>query len=255
MTTLLHERGTLGFALTAHARGAVGRLLEVLASGRGRDALAARARRARVDRAAGAPLHELPLAGTPRAHRRPRPRGLGREAALVGGEPAADEARARAARARTALLDDGWWQLTSSSAAAATRSRPAPPRSSATSSPSACSACRGRADGLLAHRRAAGAEARRRALARGPLPARPRLGADRPTAGGARLAGVVVAEEDGGAGLGFVEEALLLEELGCALPRPLPRDVARAAVAGRRAAGRGRGRRASWSVELGRLVP
>src|SRR6478735_7233117 len=52
-----------------------------------------------MDRAAGAPLHELPGARHVRAHRRARPGGLGREAALVGGEPAPDEARARAPRA------------------------------------------------------------------------------------------------------------------------------------------------------------
>ncbi len=45
------------------------------------------------------------------------------------------------------LLDDAaGGYCTSSSAAAATRSRPAPRRSSATSSPSACSACRGAGD-------------------------------------------------------------------------------------------------------------
>src|SRR5262249_18965601 len=51
----------------------------------------------RVDRAAGAPLHELSGARCLRAHRRSRPRRVGRQAALVGGEPAAHEARARAA--------------------------------------------------------------------------------------------------------------------------------------------------------------
>src|SRR5581483_3114930 len=70
MTTLLHERGTLGFALTAALESGVNR------------------------------LHELPLARHLPAHRRPRPRGLGDQAALVGAEPAHDEARARAAGAR-----------------------------------------------------------------------------------------------------------------------------------------------------------
>ena len=61
MTTLLHERGTLGFALTATLDGVVGRLLE---EAREREPRRARARgdRAGVDRAAGAALHELPRA-------------------------------------------------------------------------------------------------------------------------------------------------------------------------------------------------
>ena len=61
MTTLLHERGTLGFALTATLDGAFGRLLEEARERRRRPARA-RGARARVDRAAGAPLHELPRA-------------------------------------------------------------------------------------------------------------------------------------------------------------------------------------------------
>ena len=62
MTTLLHERGTLGFALTAALEVGVDRLLDVARERVNGDAGAARARRGRVDRAAGAPLHELPLA-------------------------------------------------------------------------------------------------------------------------------------------------------------------------------------------------
>src|SRR6476646_8059739 len=84
------------------AHGDARRALRAAAGGNGgARARAARARRARtrMDRAAGAPLHELPRPRHLRAHRRPRPGRLGCEAALVGGEPAADEARARVARA------------------------------------------------------------------------------------------------------------------------------------------------------------
>src|SRR5579875_329708 len=51
-----------------------------------------------MDRAAGPALHELPGPRDVRAHRRPRPGGLRRQAALVGGQPAPDEARPGAAR-------------------------------------------------------------------------------------------------------------------------------------------------------------
>ena len=61
MTTLLHERGTLGFALTAALESGVDRCSTWRASAR-RRRRHARARRGGVDRAAGAPLHELPLA-------------------------------------------------------------------------------------------------------------------------------------------------------------------------------------------------
>src|SRR4051794_28080431 len=52
-----------------------------------------------MDRAPGAPVHELPRARHAAAHGHPRAGGLRDQAALVGGESAADEARARAARA------------------------------------------------------------------------------------------------------------------------------------------------------------
>ena len=73
MTTLLHERGTLGFALSAALDANVRRLLELAKQ---RDARRARPRprRARVDRAPGAPLHELPLALDARQDRHPRAR-------------------------------------------------------------------------------------------------------------------------------------------------------------------------------------
>ena len=62
MTTLLHERGTLGFALSATLDVAVRKLI-ALAKERNVDRPGpARPHRARVDRAAGAQVHELPLA-------------------------------------------------------------------------------------------------------------------------------------------------------------------------------------------------
>ena len=167
MTTLLHERGTLGFALTAGAREPDPEA-DRAREGEGRDRGAARRDRARVDRPAGGPLHELPLADDADEDRDPRARGLGREALVVGGEPAGDEARARAARPGGAAADatgtgSPATGSTSSCARAATRSRPAPPRSCATSSPSACSASRGRADGVRVHARSRRSCAARRA--------------------------------------------------------------------------------------------
>ena len=83
--------------------------------GEGRDRGAARRDRTRVDRAAGRALHELPLADDADEDGHPRPGGLGREALVVGGEPAGDEARARAARPRGAAAERngtaaGYWQ-------------------------------------------------------------------------------------------------------------------------------------------------
>ena len=64
----------------------------------------ARQDRARVDRDAGAPLHELPLALAAREDGDARAGGVDLEARVVGGEPARDEARARAPRPRRAAL-------------------------------------------------------------------------------------------------------------------------------------------------------
>ena len=88
MTTLMHERATLGFALSGAFEVAVGKLLELA---RGRDARrpAARPDRAELDRAAGAEVDELPRADAAGRDRRTRPGGVALEAALVGGEPAA----------------------------------------------------------------------------------------------------------------------------------------------------------------------
>src|SRR5439155_5925148 len=52
-----------------------------------------RSRRAGMDRAAGAEADEQPLADETDGDGRPRPGGVRLEAALVGAEPAADEAR------------------------------------------------------------------------------------------------------------------------------------------------------------------
>ena len=94
MTTLLHERGTLGFALVGDARrrGAQARRAREGAERHRPDP--ARPHRARVDRAAGAQVHELPLADDAAEDGHPRAGGIGVEARLVGGEPAPDEARA-----------------------------------------------------------------------------------------------------------------------------------------------------------------
>ena len=87
MTTLLHERGTLGFALTAALEVMVGKLIE-LARDRGATPLQRDAIAQRVDRAAGAALHGLPVALGADEDRHPRPRRVDPEAAVVGGGPA-----------------------------------------------------------------------------------------------------------------------------------------------------------------------
>ena len=216
MTTLLHERGTLGFALRRAARGAGA---EARRAGRRprRHSAAARRDRAGVDPPAGTPRDGEPAAVGARAHGDPRPRGVDPQAAVVGGEPARDQARARAARpgrpaaraeraVRRVLADPR------RSAAAATRSRPGRRRSCGTSSPSASSACRGRAADGPPSPPSGGAA---RTGARSFLEATPE-----PT--WAQLAelgwtGAGVAEERGGAGLLFLEEAVLHEEAGRAL--------------------------------------
>ena len=75
MTTLLHERGTLGFALVARLEVQVRKLL-ALAAGPRRDPDPARGDRARVDPLPGTAGDRVPLALGARAHRRPWPRGL-----------------------------------------------------------------------------------------------------------------------------------------------------------------------------------
>ena len=164
MTTLLHERGTLGFALDGVLEAQVRKLVALAKEQRRRRSDHPRPRRAGVDRAAGAEADQLALADDADPDRHPRPRGLRLEAALVGAEPAADEARDGDPRGRGRRL----LAATSSCARAGTRSRPGPARSSATSSPSACSASRGAASAIRVHRRAGAAAPRgaRRALER-----------------------------------------------------------------------------------------
>ena len=207
MTTLLHERGTLGFALQAALEIAVRKLL-ALARERGatplqRDRIAREWIELQALRVTNLrSLTALVKTGIP------GPGGIDREAAVVGGEPAADEARARAARpagaaARRRTRRSTATGSTSSCAAAATRSRPAPPRSSATSSPSACSGSPAPADGRRLRTRAGGAAPRGPRVPGGDARSRPGR-SSRSSAGPASPS----PEEQGGAGLGFLEEAV-----------------------------------------------
>ena len=227
MTTLMNERAGLAFFLQVRLRNLLDDLIaEAAARGRLADDLVAErlGDAARAHRAAAA--HRLPRPDRDREVRPARARGLADEVDVVRRQPAARPARRRHPRPRRARhgLSVG---ATSCCARAATRSRAGPPRSSRTSSPSACSACRGCADGLRLQRRAAadqghGARAADRALA---LPARPRGGGGarrrRRAVGASCVAlgwpGIAVAEEHGGQGLGAVELAILLEELGYAV--------------------------------------
>ena len=110
MTTLLHERGTLGFALTAALDAVVGRLLDVARERVNGDAGTCASALARewIELQALRYTNYRAL-GTLRAHRHPGPGGLGDQAALVGAEPAADEARRASCSAPDGILDDGWW--------------------------------------------------------------------------------------------------------------------------------------------------
>ena len=110
---------------------------------RGGRPVRARPGRGAVDRPAGAADHQLPLDRRAAAHRRAGAGGLDRQAALVGGQPAADRAGPRAARRRRAARRHASG-ATSTCARAGTRSRRGRRRSCAASSPSASSACPGR---------------------------------------------------------------------------------------------------------------
>ena len=218
-----------------------------------------------LDRAPGAEVDELPRADAADGDGCSGAGGFGAEAALVGGEPAARQARARAARPGGA--GDGTATATgsgSSCAAAATRSRPGPRRSSGTSSPSACSGCRRGAEGCTSpSRRNRRRCARRRGAGStsGIPPERVAELADSEAgwdpASWAELAelgwlGVSVAEDEGGAGLGFLEEAVLFEELGRALyPGPYFSTVALALPAARHRRPRRRRRRRGPLVGAG----
>ena len=148
---------------------------------------------------------------------------------VVGDQPAAHAARGRPARPVRAAARTTRGP-TSCCARAATRSRAAPPRSSRTSSPSACSASRRRDRSTTwtstsrrtsrtssAPRASCSPPARRgSACARRPRRARTttRCGRELVELG---WPGIAIAEEHGGQGLGAVELAVLLEELGYAL--------------------------------------
>src|SRR4051812_34688763 len=120
--------------------------------------------------------------------------------------------------------------VTSSCAPGATRSRAAPRRSSRTSSPSGSSACRGSTDGsgmnfdFTEDQRTIKATARELLASRSPFE-RVREAAEARCYDDALWRelcelgwpGIAVAEEHGGQGLGAVELAVLLEELGYAV--------------------------------------
>ena len=143
LTTLMNERAGLGFALQIRLRQLLDDVIAVAAAARAARGPAVRGRA----RGAARPLRDDPAARLEGADRRrtlrpARTRGLAREVAVVGDQPAPHTARRRHHRRRGAD-DRGRAGATSCCARAATRSRAAPPRCSRTSSPSACSACRG----------------------------------------------------------------------------------------------------------------
>ena len=243
MTTLLHERGTLGFALVARLEVQVQKLV-ALAVDRGatptqREAIARewihlQALRVTANRS----LSALERTGIP------APRGRS-SSPVVGGEPARDEARARAARAgRPAARAERAVRRLLADPAAPQRQHD-----------------RGRHVGDPAqHRRrararAAEVEVARRWISRSPhsrrssaarrarfLEATPR--ADLGAARRARLDRRGRAEEHGGAGLTFLEEAVLHEEAGRALLHaPALVDVLPAPVPARERPGGRRGGR------------
>ena len=142
ITTLMNERAGLGAASAAGMRIALG------------DAQGARPRARRGRRPADPPAHRTALhrggAAAPELVARPHPDheargagpgGLAAEVAVGRDPPGAHRAgrgHPRRGRARTGTRPGP----TACCARAPTRSRAAPPRSSRTSSPSACSACR-----------------------------------------------------------------------------------------------------------------
>ena len=164
ITTLMHERATLAFSLQVGVQIALRELVERAQGEPRRERPHGQrgpggppAPGAAADRGRGAAAERLPRAERDDAHRRAGARGLARQVALVGDQPVAD--RAGDGHRRPAG-DAGRRRAgpTASCARARTRSRAVRPRSSRTSSPSACSDCRG-CDELRVHRRPAGDQA------------------------------------------------------------------------------------------------
>ena len=260
MTTLLHERGTLGFALTA-------------ALERSSHLVGWRADRARRPRAADDPLvrdriaaawidlQALRFTNYRVADRRWLKTGVpgpeGSVAKLHWSETnqrltkLAFELLGPGRRSSTATAASGTATgNTSSCAAAATPSRPAPPRSCATSSPSASSACPGPADrpnrsvhsGLRLLRGAGAAAGVGPRLAGRPLPDRPGRRARRRRPAGTPASWKELAELGWlDPDLGLLEHAVLAEEIRL--------RAAAGAVVQLGRAGRHRGRRPT--VEAG----
>ena len=225
MTTLLHERATLGFALTAALDVGVGRLLDDGARARRRRRTAARERIA-------AEWIEL------QALRFTNYRALGtyQRTGIPGPEGSAiklrwSEQNQRLTKlARELLGPDGHprRRLVAPPAAAQPRQHDRGRHLRGAAQHHRRARARPPEEPLMdfaLRRRPARAEDAGARVARGALPARPRLGraAGRPLEELAELGWLDVAE----AGLGFVEEALLLEEMGYALyPGPYLAHVA-----------------------------
>ena len=227
-------------------------------TGPGRDTASARCDRSRRGSSSRRYASRLSLARPLMATGVPGARRVDLEAAMVGGQSAADEARARASRsadapllATTRPMEAGG--STCSCVVAATRSRRAPRRSCGTSSPNASSACRGhdrRVDFAFTPE-----QDELRAQARSFL-------AGRAEPSWLELAelgwtGVSLAAELGGAGLGFLEEAVLFEETGRALTaRPvLVDDRPRPARSSPRPPGRSRGGEGKLDARAGAARP
>ncbi len=245
LTTLMNERAGLAFFLQVRLRQMLDRLIAEAAAARparrsgdrrparraapqGRDPAADRLSRADRDR-------EVRPAG---------PGGLADQVDVVRDQPAAHPVRRRPAGTRGAAPPAAAGP-TSCCAPAATRSRAAPPRCSRTSSPSACSASPRpvrRTDmdfDLTEDQREIKNVARELLAARSPF-AKVREAAEAAAYDDALWReivelgwpGIAVAEEHGGQGLGAVELAVLLEELGyaCAATPFLATAVAAAVI-------------------------
>ena len=229
LTTLMNERAGLAFFLQVRLRQLLDRLIDEAArAGPARRSGRRRPARRAAPEGRGAAADRVPGPDRDREVRPAGPRGLADQMDVVRHQPAADPVRGRPARPDGARGRRARGP-TSCCARGATRSRGARPRCSRTSSPSACSACRRRAErrrGLRPDRGPAGDQERRpraarRALADGEACARPRRPGRYDDALWSEIVelgwpGIAVAERYGGQGLGAVELAVLLEELGYA---------------------------------------